>query len=131
MSVRENQNNWIVCVIRLLEHWCLYFVGLILLCLCFQLVMPLWELCDIWLLLLRTTPGVTLYRSNTGGTFLRLLLVVGWLKTLWKAKLKTKHWVLAIYCRFYLTPFLDIQRVINLEISSWLITFQFVIQVYI
>ena len=43
----------------------------------FPIDYALWELCDIWLLLLRTTPGVTLYWSNTGGTFLRLLLVVG------------------------------------------------------
>ena len=35
---------------------------------------------------LRATPGITLYRSNTGETFLQLFFKVAWLKTIWKVK---------------------------------------------
>ena len=51
----------------------------------------------------RTIPGVTLYRSNVGGTFLQLIFVVGWLKTTWKSKLKTKRCVRVDYSGFYLS----------------------------
>ena len=68
----------------------------------------------------RTSPGVTLYKSNTAGkTLMQLLLKIGWWMKPWKDKLKTELEFFNIleigqkYLRFYRTSFFNVHRVIN------------------
>ena len=70
--------------------------------LCFQLIMPGGNCAVYECSSSKATPRVTLYRSNTGGTFLQPLLMVGWVKTIWKVELKTKnsldtHWLIFLH----------------------------------
>ena len=64
----------------------------------------------------RVSSSATPYNSNTVGSFLQILLVDGWLKSLRKLKLKTKNCVLVDYPPFNLPAFFNIHRVISFEI---------------
>ena len=108
----ENQNYYNLYVISLFEHKYLFYSSDINLR--FQLIMPGGNWVIYGYSSPRTTPGTILCRYNTEGAFLKLLPVVGRLKTIQKVKLKTKQ---CIVCRlFLLFPFFNIHTVKSFEI---------------
>ena len=75
------KTNVLFLVIIFLEHYCLYFIVLTLMC--FQLIMLSGNCAIHGCSSSRTTPGVSQYKSNTGGTtLLQSLLVVRWWVTI-------------------------------------------------